>query len=78
MRKPTIKEVAARAQVSLKTVSRVINDEPGVHAATREQVLRAVAERFTLAPEREEGERMRRRSVTLAPARGASIIPLTR
>jgi cytochrome P450 len=42
------------------------------------EVLRAVAERFTLAPEREEGERMRRRSVTLAPARGASIIPLTR
>ena len=42
------------------------------------EVLRAVAARFTLAPEREEGERMRRRSVTLAPARGASIIPLTR
>ncbi|HEX6023331.1 MAG TPA: cytochrome P450 [Solirubrobacter sp.] len=42
------------------------------------EVLRAVAARFTLVPEREEGERMRRRSVTLAPARGASIIPLTR
>jgi cytochrome P450 len=42
------------------------------------EVLRAVAARFTLAPERGEGERMRRRSVTLAPARGASIIPLTR
>ena len=35
-------------------------------------------QRFTLARERAEGERMRRRSVTLAPARGASIIPLTR
>ena len=42
------------------------------------EVLRAVAARFTLVPERAEGERMRRRSVTLAPARGASIIPLTR
>ena len=42
------------------------------------EVVRAVAARFTLAPEREQGERMRRRSVTLAPARGASIIPLTR
>ena len=42
------------------------------------EVLRAVAARFTLAPERAQGERMRRRSVTLAPARGASIIPLTR
>ena len=39
------------------------------------EVLRAVAARFTLRPERAEGERMRRRSVTLAPARGASIIP---
>jgi len=42
------------------------------------EVLRAVAARFSLRPEREEGERMRRRSVTLAPARGASIIPMTR
>lgn len=44
MRKPTIKDVAARAQVSLKTVSRVINDETGVHARTREQVRKAIAE----------------------------------
>ncbi len=44
MGRPTIKEVAARAQVSLKTVSRVINDETGVHADTRERVLRAVNE----------------------------------
>ena len=43
MRKPTIKDVAARAQVSLKTVSRVINDETGVHARTREQVRKAIA-----------------------------------
>ena len=44
MSRPTIKDVAARAQVSLKTVSRVINDESGVHASTREKVKRAVAE----------------------------------
>src|SRR3954451_7126532 len=39
------------------------------------EVLKAVAARFTLRPVRAEGERMRRRSVTLAPARGAEIIP---
>jgi cytochrome P450 len=39
------------------------------------EVLRAVASRFTLRPVRAEGERMRRRSVTLAPARGAEVIP---
>ena len=44
MSRPTIKDVAARAQVSLKTVSRVINDESGVHASTREKVKRAVDE----------------------------------
>jgi cytochrome P450 len=42
------------------------------------EVLRAVTERFSLQPDRPQGERMRRRSVTLAPARGGSIIPLTR
>jgi cytochrome P450 len=42
------------------------------------EVLRAVTTRFTLEPDRPEGERMRRRSVTLAPSRGGSIIPLTR
>jgi len=38
------------------------------------EVLRAVSTRFTLRPTRAEGERMRRRSITLAPARGAEII----
>ena len=42
------------------------------------EVLRAVSQRFTLAPDRAQGERMRRRSVTLAPARGGSIVPHTR
>jgi cytochrome P450 len=39
------------------------------------EVLRATASRFALRPTRAQGERMRRRSVTLAPARGAEIIP---
>ncbi len=38
------------------------------------EVLRAVAQRFDVRPDRAQGERMRRRSVTLAPARGARII----
>ncbi|HET6548899.1 MAG TPA: cytochrome P450 [Solirubrobacter sp.] len=39
------------------------------------EVLRAVAARFTLRPVRADGERMRRRGITLAPARGAEIVP---
>jgi len=39
------------------------------------EVLRAVATRFTLRPDRPQGERMRRRSVTLAPARGGKVVP---
>jgi cytochrome P450 len=42
------------------------------------EVLRAVSQRFTLRPDRAQGERMRRRSVTLAPSRGGSITPYTR
>jgi LacI family transcriptional regulator len=41
-RSVTIQEVAERAGVSLKTVSRVINNEPFVQAETRERVQRAV------------------------------------
>lgn len=44
MRKATIKDVAAHAKVSLKTVSRVINDEAGVHERTRERVRQSIAE----------------------------------
>ena len=44
MRRPTIKDVAELAQVSLKTVSRVINDEPSVQARTRERVQQAIAD----------------------------------
>jgi LacI family transcriptional regulator len=43
VRRTTIKDVAERAAVSLKTVSRVINDEPAVQEQTRERVLQAIA-----------------------------------
>ena len=39
---PTMREVAARAGVSLKTVSRVVNAEPGVSPELRERVREAV------------------------------------
>jgi cytochrome P450 family 135 len=39
------------------------------------EVLRAAAARFDLRPDRAEGERMRRRSITLTPARGGYVIP---
>ena len=38
----TIKDVAELAQCSIKTVSRVINDEPHVTESTRERVLSAI------------------------------------
>jgi len=38
----TLDDVAALAEVSPKTVSRVVNSEVGVHRATRERVLRAI------------------------------------
>jgi DNA-binding LacI/PurR family transcriptional regulator len=38
----TIKEVAALAGVSFKTVSRVLNDDANVSSATREKVLYAI------------------------------------
>jgi LacI family transcriptional regulator len=41
---PTIFEVAEKAGVSIKTVSRVMNNEANVRPETREQVLRVVAE----------------------------------
>ena len=44
MKTTTIKDVAARAGVSPKTVSRVINGEAHVRPAVREQVQRVVAE----------------------------------
>ncbi len=42
--RPTMRHVAARAGVSVKTVSRVINDEPGVSVATAQRVTEAIVE----------------------------------
>ncbi len=42
-RRPTMIDVAREARVALKTVSRVVNDEPGVRPATAERVNRAIA-----------------------------------
>lgn len=49
----------------------------GASFATLEmrEVLRALAARYALRPDRAEGERMRRRSVTLTPARGGYVVP---
>ena len=41
-RRPAMTDVGRLAGVSAQTVSRVINDRPGVHPATRERVLLAV------------------------------------
>ncbi len=50
----------------------------GAAFATMElhEVLRAVVHRFELRPDRAEGERMRRRGVTLTPSRGGRVVPL--
>ena len=41
--RPTMRDVAARAGVSLKTVSRVVNREPVVDVRTRAKVEGAIA-----------------------------------
>src|ERR687885_1687979 len=41
--RPTLKDVAREAGVSIKTVSRALNDEPRISAATRTKVLEVVA-----------------------------------
>ncbi|HYZ52583.1 MAG TPA: LacI family DNA-binding transcriptional regulator [Streptosporangiaceae bacterium] len=42
--RPTMKDVASRAGVALKTVSRVVNDEPGVTPETASRVRNAISE----------------------------------
>lgn len=42
--RPTMKDVAAHVGTSIKSVSRVLNGEEGVSAATQERILRAMAE----------------------------------
>jgi len=55
--RPTMKDVAARAGVALKTVSRVVNDEPGVTPATAERVRAAIE---ALGFRRNDGARLLR------------------
>jgi LacI family transcriptional regulator len=43
-RRPTMRDVAARAEVSFKTVSRVVNDEGGVSPLLEQRVRRAIEE----------------------------------
>jgi LacI family transcriptional regulator len=54
-------DVAASAGVALKTVSRVVNDEPGVNAATAERVRQAIK---LLGYRRNDGARVLRRGRT--------------
>ena len=42
LKKATINDVAAHAKVSIKTVSRVINNEYGVSRATKDKVLNTI------------------------------------
>ncbi|MGI5273954.1 LacI family DNA-binding transcriptional regulator [Nonomuraea sp. CA-218870] len=59
--RPTMKDVASAAGVALKTVSRVVNGEPGVHPATADRV-RAAIDR--LGYSRNESARVLRRGRT--------------
>ncbi|MET8143896.1 LacI family DNA-binding transcriptional regulator [Sphaerisporangium sp. NPDC005288] len=59
--RPTMNDVAATAGVALKTVSRVVNDEPGVNAATAERVRQAIE---LLGYRRNDGARVLRRGRT--------------
>jgi DNA-binding LacI/PurR family transcriptional regulator len=58
--RPRLKHIAERAGVSQATVSRVLNDRPGVGEATRRSVVRALRE---LGYEPVGGARTRRRSL---------------
>ncbi|WP_372455365.1 LacI family DNA-binding transcriptional regulator [Nonomuraea ceibae] len=59
--RPTMKDVASAAGVALKTVSRVVNGEPGVHPATADRVRAAID---TLGYSRNESARVLRRGRT--------------
>ncbi|WP_436760202.1 LacI family DNA-binding transcriptional regulator [Streptosporangium sp. V21-05] len=59
--RPTMKDVAAMAGVALKTVSRVVNGEPGVNPATAERVTAAIER---LGYRRNESARVLRRGRT--------------
>jgi LacI family transcriptional regulator len=59
--RPTMKDVAAHAGVALKTVSRVVNNEPGVAAEMADRVRTSIAE---LGFRRNEGARLLRMGQT--------------
>ncbi|MBA2893936.1 LacI family DNA-binding transcriptional regulator [Nonomuraea soli] len=59
--RPTMNDVARAAGVALKTVSRVVNGEPGVNESTAARVREAIQE---LGYSRNEGARMLRRGRT--------------
>jgi LacI family transcriptional regulator len=59
--RPTMKDVAAHAGVGLKTVSRVVNDEPGVAAEMADRVRISIAE---LGFRRNDGARLLRQGHT--------------
>jgi LacI family transcriptional regulator len=61
---PTIRDVARRAEVSVGTVSRALNDRAGVHPETRRRVRAAVAA-LGYAPDRAARELSIRRPVTV-------------
>ncbi len=44
MKRPTIKDIASACEVSVSTVSRAINDAPGISVSTREKVLATIEE----------------------------------
>ena len=69
--RPTMNDVAATAGVALKTVSRVVNDEPGVNAATAERVRRAIDR---LGYRRNEGARVLRRGRAFASRNDSGFI----
>ena len=51
MKKMNIKDIAKIANVSISTVSRVINDKPGVKSEIRERVKKVIKENnFILLP----------------------------
>jgi LacI family transcriptional regulator len=61
----TIEDVAALARVSIKTVSRVINDEPNVSAATRDKVEKAIG-RLKFRPSRAAKSLASRKAFTIS------------
>ena len=49
----TLKDIANKMGVSVSTVSRVLNDQPGISAKTREQVLPRIAGESCRLPNRD-------------------------